>query len=923
MIVSDLDNTMVDHKDPNHESLREFASLWQSTFARDSLLVYSTGRSPTLYNQLKSQVPLLTPGAYASLWQSTFARDLLLVYSTGRSPTLHNQLKSQVPLLTPGELIVSRIVGYTCSAAEVSSTALAVPPPFTTDSRAKCLCSRLVSCLLEIYTTFIQPTSNPLPISHLSCHDPPIIITIPPSSSRSPHHHHDPPIIITIPPSSRSPHHHHDPPIIITIPPSSSRSTSIFSRPSSPDIVIKSVDTEIPYGASTSLHVYSPNLLICPLLLIPHIPPLAARHRDHVNIVIMSVGTEITYGASMEPDRGWEDCLGPPSRFFSTHSFHHSPIPTPDIVIMSVGTEITYGASMQPDRGAPWPSLPFHSTRSLPRCPVPSPDIVIMSVGTEITYGASMQPDQGWEEYLNDGWDRAAVVDVAKGFPLLRFQVSLFVSRLKRLDDWGGSLQPDQGVGGASVRWRVNCSRAGSEWEEHLCDGWDRNAVEGVAKGFPQLRFQGSRSLLRRRHRSRWEEQQNDGWERQTVVDVAKGLPQLRFQVCLALSVGVAGAGGRSNRTMGGWERQAVVDVAKGFPQLRFQRDTGWEEYLDDGWDRQAVVEQANETSLGFCQVIFQADSEQRPHKVSFHLEKDQAGNVVEELRGKLQQRGPHKVSFHLEKDQAGNVVEELRSKLAQRGVSFHLEKDQAGNVAEELRSKLVERGFKAKLKAKVIYSGGCDLDILPAAHNSLSFPSLPILSPCVPTMQLKAKVIYSGGYDLDILPERAGKGQAMAYLLRQFTQHSGSSPSLPDAPCLPVTLPLPLKAKVIYSGGYDLDILPERAGKGQAMAYLLRQFTQHSGSAPKHTLACGDSGNDAELFEVEGAYGVIVSGIHTAQPKVGHLLPLRPLQVSNAMEELVEWHRAHHSTDHVFRATKRCAGGIIEAINHFKFDPQ
>ncbi|GJP34722.1 hypothetical protein CLOM_g3155 [Closterium sp. NIES-68] len=176
------------------------------------------------------------------------------------------------------------------------------------------------------------------------------------------------------------------------------------------------------------------------------------------------------------------------------------------------------------------------------------------------------------------------------------------------------------------------------------------------------------------------------------------------------------------------------------------QPDKGWEEYLDDGWDRSAVVEEAKH----FPQLRFQAESEQRPHKVSFHLEKDKAGNVVEELRSKLQQRG--------------------------------------------------------------------------------------------------------------------------------------------------------LKAKVIYSGGYDLDILPERAGKGQAMAYLLRQFKEQSGSPPKHTLACGDSGNDAELFEVDGAYGVIVS---------------------NAMEELVEWHRAHHSTDHVFRATKRCAGGIIEAINHFKFGPQ
>lgn len=172
--------------------------------------------------------------------------------------------------------------------------------------------------------------------------------------------------------------------------------------------------------------------------------------------------------------------------------------------------------------------------------------------------------------------------------------------------------------------------------------------------------------------------------------------------------------------------------------------DHGWEEELDQGWNRDAVVEEGNKLNLKF-----QVDSEQRPHKVSFYVNKSEADEVIKTLTERFKER------------------------------------------------------------------------------------------------QLNAKLIYSGGVDLDVLPTGAGKGQALAYLMKKL---------------------------------------------------------KSEGRSPGRTLVCGDSGNDAELFIVPDVYGVIVG---------------------NAMEELLKWHSEHTGDkSHIYLAKERCAAGILEAMQHFNLQP-
>lgn len=102
------------------------------------------------------------------------------------------------------------------------------------------------------------------------------------------------------------------------------------------------------------------------------------------------------------------------------------------------------------------------------------------------------------------------------------------------------------------------------------------------------------------------------------------------------------------------------------------------------------------------------------------------------------------------------------------------------------------------------------------------------------------------------------------------------------------------LDIQLIYSGGKDLDILPQQANKGKAMAYVQECLEMPS----DRTVACGDSGNDISLFANRPELGIIVG---------------------NALPELLRWHHAHPEPNR-YLATGHCALGMMEGLQYFGF---
>lgn len=97
------------------------------------------------------------------------------------------------------------------------------------------------------------------------------------------------------------------------------------------------------------------------------------------------------------------------------------------------------------------------------------------------------------------------------------------------------------------------------------------------------------------------------------------------------------------------------------------------------------------------------------------------------------------------------------------------------------------------------------------------------------------------------------------------------------------------LAAKLIYSSGRDLDILPAQSGKGQAVSYLASRL----GAPPHCVFTCGDSGNDYEMLTC----GFCSAAVANAQPELLRKLPKT-----------------------VYRAPKPYAAGVMQGLTHYGF---
>jgi len=96
------------------------------------------------------------------------------------------------------------------------------------------------------------------------------------------------------------------------------------------------------------------------------------------------------------------------------------------------------------------------------------------------------------------------------------------------------------------------------------------------------------------------------------------------------------------------------------------------------------------------------------------------------------------------------------------------------------------------------------------------------------------------------------------------------------------------LAAKIIYSGGKNLDLIPQPAGKGGVINFLRQQLN----IPPQRVVVAGDSGNDVDMF----------------------IAPYRGIIVGNADADLKRL-----NGEHIYQATGRCAAGVLEGLKHWR----
>ncbi|HYP17639.1 MAG TPA: HAD-IIB family hydrolase [Opitutus sp.] len=102
------------------------------------------------------------------------------------------------------------------------------------------------------------------------------------------------------------------------------------------------------------------------------------------------------------------------------------------------------------------------------------------------------------------------------------------------------------------------------------------------------------------------------------------------------------------------------------------------------------------------------------------------------------------------------------------------------------------------------------------------------------------------------------------------------------------------LRVTVVYSSLRDLDVLPARATKGNALSWLCERL----GIDMQNVLVAGDTGNDSSMFLVPGVKGIVVEN---AQPELFEAVVQLPVYVSRQV----------------------MADGVLEGLQHYGVIPK
>ena len=102
------------------------------------------------------------------------------------------------------------------------------------------------------------------------------------------------------------------------------------------------------------------------------------------------------------------------------------------------------------------------------------------------------------------------------------------------------------------------------------------------------------------------------------------------------------------------------------------------------------------------------------------------------------------------------------------------------------------------------------------------------------------------------------------------------------------------LDVNVVYSSLRDLDVLPSRANKGNALTWLCQRL----GIALEQVLVAGDTANDSAMFLLPGVHGIVVEN---AQPELFEAVVKLPVFVPRSV----------------------MADGVLEGLKHFGVIPE